>query len=71
MKICDRHYYMDGSSVPSVETVRIDRTDETFDLCKTCLDAVRDFMTQPEDKSKVRAVEIRKSNGTGRPRKNS
>ena len=47
MKICDRHYYTDGSSVPATGQVTIESTDETWDLCESCLDAVRRFVTEP------------------------
>ena len=50
MNICDRHFKIDGSTVPAVETFCIGTPDnpmETFDLCASCAAASKEFIMQP------------------------
>lgn len=47
MKICDRHYNIDGSSVHATEKVMLSVTGESFDLCHSCAESVREFIISP------------------------
>ena len=50
MQICDRHFKIDGSTVPAVETFFIGTPEnvlETFDLCASCAAASKEFIMQP------------------------
>jgi hypothetical protein len=45
MKICDRCYQVDGSSVKATEILEFHNTSEEFDLCKSCADMLNDVIT--------------------------
>lgn len=45
MKICDRCFINGKGSVPSVDVLEQKKSFETFDLCKSCLEQVREFIT--------------------------
>ena len=50
MNICDRHFKIDGSTVPAVETFYIGNPEnamEQFDLCASCAAAAKEFIMQP------------------------
>lgn len=53
MKICDRHYNLDGSSAPATEQVTFSNTGEKFDLCHSCAEGVRDAITTPAAEDKL------------------
>jgi hypothetical protein len=48
MKVCDRHFAKDGSSVRAVGDVKFGNIHEAYDLCQTCTDLVREFINNPE-----------------------
>lgn len=54
MKICDRCFVKGRGSVQSVDTFEQKKSFEVFDLCKSCLDKVREFITEPKKKAKAR-----------------
>ena len=43
MKLCDK-CYLTGDIRKAVDTVVIVSTDETFDLCESCIENVRDYL---------------------------
>jgi len=42
MKLCDRCFH-EGDYVKSVDAIKFANTHETFDLCETCSQIVREF----------------------------
>ena len=47
MKICDRHFAIDGSCVPATDQVEMATTGEAWDVCSSCADAVRETINPP------------------------
>ena len=45
MKICDCHHAADGSTVRAAGKVTFSDTCEDFDLCHSCAEKVREFIT--------------------------
>ena len=48
MKVCDRHFAKDGSSVRAVGEVKFSTNHEVYDLCKTCTELTREFISNPK-----------------------
>lgn len=49
MKICDRCYAKDGSSVKATSEIEFSETHEKQDLCKSCLELIKKFIFEPRD----------------------
>lgn len=45
MKICDRCYQIDGSSVKATDTIEFSQSSETFDLCTSCAEMINEVIT--------------------------
>jgi len=48
MKICDRHFQIDGKPVKAVDEVMFNKTQERYDLCQSCNELVREFINNPK-----------------------
>lgn len=53
MRICDRCRGIQAGPVQANEGLRFTSTNEMFDLCRSCADKTREFITEPIKKKKT------------------
>lgn len=63
MEICDR-CFPSGDTTKATNSVTFARTDETFDLCQSCAEAVREFIESGKPHTEEKPKRGRKRTGT-------
>ncbi len=48
MKICDKCFHQNGDSVKAVAEVSFSKIHESYDLCQSCNELVREFINNPK-----------------------